>query len=667
MLLTTQLSISQKINIGNVLIFLLALVSIFLVVEIKVKPALIEERKSMIENSQQDMLALVGVKLQQIQQLTATLATQSQLLPKDEALFKQLFPPVIDNHGDKAIAGGGIWPEPEAFTPGIARRSFFWGRDNGQLKYLDDYNLPSGNGYHNESWYQIGRQGQEGRCSWSPAYTDPFTKTPMITCTVPTRSKGLFTGVATIDMMLDGIAELLTNYGKAHGGYAFAVDQVGQIISFPHDVAKPDTNGNLMLLANFAKQQPWFAPVLTELDKPQAAMMLPWDALLGEAAYVSLRRLAASGWTIGLVVPQSNMVEMAQQMGLFLMFAVGATLAIMLILGWFFFRGVLRGLLLTTAQIQVLASGNGDVERRLTVHRRDELGSLCQSVNDYADKFKQILQRTQGAANTLLTRADELNTFSRTLGQEAQALRDENTQLATGAHQMGATSQEVARHAVETEQTVTRLYQEVRCSGDEMDRVIGTMQSLATVIQQAREAIGNLAQDSTQVSNMLGVIRDIADQTNLLALNAAIEAARAGESGRGFAVVADEVRNLAAKSQRSAVEIEQVLSRLQGTSRQSVSVMGQGQEETDKAVAIARQTHQHLQLVVVAFGEITERTSQIAVAAEEQERVTQQMSLQLQKLNQLTDGNASNVQQLSQMSNMLADVASQLTRIEVVR
>ncbi|MBL0599087.1 methyl-accepting chemotaxis protein [Aeromonas jandaei] len=662
MILNNQLSISQKINIGNVLIFLLALLSIFFVIETRVKPALIAEREKMIESSQQDMLTLIGSRLQQIQQLTAALAIQSQLLPKDEVLFKQLFPPVIDNHGDKAIAGGGIWPEPETFTPGIARRSFFWGRDNGQLKYLDDYNSPSGNGYHNESWYQIGRQGQDGVCKWSPAYTDPFTKTPMITCTVPMHAKGQFMGVTTVDMMLDGIADQLTQYGKANGGYAFAVDQVGQILSFPHNLAKPDIDGNLMSVTKFAVQQPWLAPVVSGLDKEQTAMMLPHDEILGEAAYVSLHRLPASGWTIGLVVPKSHMVDMAQQMAWLLMVAVGTTLAIMLVIGWFFFRGVIRGLLLTTTQIQVLASGNGDVERRLTVSRRDELGSLCKSVNDYADKFKQILLRTQTAANTLQARAGELNTFSNTLRQEAQELRDENTLLATGAHQMGATSQEVARHAVETEHTVTRLYKEVRSSGTEMDLVIGTMESLAKVIQQAREAIGNLAQDSTQVSNMLGVIRDISEQTNLLALNAAIEAARAGESGRGFAVVADEVRNLAAKSQRSAVEIEKVLSRLQATSGHSVSIMGQGQEETDKAVSIARQTHQHLQSVVTAFSEITERTSQIAVAAEQQERVTQEMSHQLQKLNQLTDGNAKNVQQLSQMSNQLSEVAGQLTR-----
>ena len=127
-------TIARKIYAGAALAFLLALLSIYLVVEQKVKPALIQERQAMIQPSQQDMLGLLGAKLAQIQQLTASLASQSQLLPKDEALFKRLFPVVIDNHGDATIAGGGIWPEPDSFTPGVARRSFFWGRDNGELK-----------------------------------------------------------------------------------------------------------------------------------------------------------------------------------------------------------------------------------------------------------------------------------------------------------------------------------------------------------------------------------------------------------------------------------------------------------------------------------------------------------------------------------------------------
>ena len=315
-------------------------------------------------------------------------------------------------------------------------------------------------------------------------------------------------------------------------------------------------------------------------------------------------------------------------------------------------------------QIENLAHGNVGQDEALAIVSYDEVGQLRLSVNHYADKLKGMLQQIQSEASALLNEATHLNNFSNDFLKKAQSLRDENTMLATGAHEMGATSQEVARHANDTRITVEGIHQDIRHSGTEMDEVISTMRSLSHVISSAQETIIKLNEDSSKVNSMLSVIRDIADQTNLLALNAAIEAARAGESGRGFAVVADEVRNLAAKSQSSAVEIEKVLASLQAASRASVASMEEGQSETQKAVATAQQTYDHLQEVVAAFGQIAERATQIAVAAEEQERVTHEMNEQVTRLNNLTDSNADDSEQLHQMSNAIADVAK---RLDVLR
>ena len=93
---------------------------------------------------------------------------------------------------------------------------------------------------------------------------------------------------------------------------------------------------------------------------------------------------------------------------------------------------------------------------------------------------------------------------------------------------------------------------------------IGTMlNNLVELIESSHQGIVSLEQRSSEISDVVGLIKDIADQTNLLALNAAIEAARAGQHGRGFAVVADEVRKLAERTQKATSEIEINISTLQ--------------------------------------------------------------------------------------------------------
>lgn len=411
---SSTVTISKKINLGFVVAFLMVMSSIYVVITQKVKPDLIAQRQQQLEISQQDMASLLGAKLEQIQLLTSSLALSAQELPKDEVLFKQVFPPVIDNHGDTAIAGGGIWPEPGMFTPDVTRRSFFWGRSNGTLSYVDDYNKPDGNGYHNESWYQVGRQGQPGKCNWSEAYTDTFTKTPMITCTVPMQAQGQFQGVATVDMMLGGITAILKKYGEEQGGYAFALDQTGQVISFPHDLLKAKSDGSMVKIGEIAQLLPWFSEAASHLSSLDThdAVQLENDAILNGAAYVDMLRLPGTGWTIGVVVPESKMTSLASNMGLFLMLSVGCSLLVMLVVGFYFFRGVLAQIKQTTRQIENLAHGNVGQDEALAIVSYDEVGQLRLSVNHYADKLKGMLQQIQSEASALLNEATHLNNFS---------------------------------------------------------------------------------------------------------------------------------------------------------------------------------------------------------------------------------------------------------------
>lgn len=398
-----DLMIRHQISLGFALVLVMALMTIFAVVEWKVKPNLIEQQQQRITINQNGLLDLLSAKLGQIELLTSTMALTATRLPKNEALFKRTFPPILNNHGDSAIAGGGIWPEPGAFKEGVRRRSFFWGRSDKGMAYYEDYNDPKGAGYHNKSWYEAGKGAPIDRCSWSNAYIDPFTRAPMVTCTVPMKEDGRFAGVATVDMRLEGIEEILSQYGTENDGYAFALDSDGKVVSFPEPAPDPrQPDESLITVDELGQQLPWLQDTLEAADslKDSKLVALENDGVLGEAAYADLIKHPETGWIIGLVVPKSQMTAAADRMGLFLMVAIGALLLVVGIIAAIIARNLLHKIQQTTNQIRELV--DGETTQELDVGTMNEVGELRQAVNAYGDKLKSLLRHLEEVKDELV-------------------------------------------------------------------------------------------------------------------------------------------------------------------------------------------------------------------------------------------------------------------------
>jgi methyl-accepting chemotaxis protein len=167
------------------------------------------------------------------------------------------------------------------------------------------------------------------------------------------------------------------------------------------------------------------------------------------------------------------------------------------------------------------------------------------------------------------------------------------------------------------------------------------------VVETAVKAMDAIAQSSKQITDITGVIDEIAFQTNLLALNAGVEAARAGDAGKGFAVVASEVRSLAQRSSEAAKQIK--------------TLINTSSEQVGNGVKYVGETGQALKRIVDQVLQINSLVNEMAGAAEQQSTGIEQVNAAVSQMDQVTQQNAAMVEQSTAASRNLASETKVLT------
>jgi methyl-accepting chemotaxis protein len=268
-------------------------------------------------------------------------------------------------------------------------------------------------------------------------------------------------------------------------------------------------------------------------------------------------------------------------------------------------------------------------------------------------EFPVAYQRLRDDFNGAITQMEEA---MRAIVQAAGGIGAGSDEIASAADDLSRRSEQQAASLEETAAALDEITATVKRSSAgavEAARVVTSTRSdaerSAVVVRGAVEAMHQIETSSQSISQIIGVIDEIAFQTNLLALNAGVEAARAGDAGRGFAVVAQEVRALAQRSAEAAKEIKTLIS----TSSQQV---GQG-------VSMVGQTGEALQAIVGKVGEIDALVTEIAASGSEQATGLHQVNTAVNQMDQTVQQNAAMVEQSTAASHALKGEANQLLQM----
>ncbi|MDT9641701.1 methyl-accepting chemotaxis protein [Pseudomonas protegens] len=521
------------------------------------------------------------------------------------------------------------------------------------------------------SEYYLCSQDSLKPCAIDPAPYKVGDKVVMLASFIqPILLNGKFLGIVGADLSVNFIQDMLVGanqklYGGA--GHMALIGGNGRLVAYTKDSSKFGEKVSDVLSSDALTKLSSLKRGEVTYDVDQAngtiSLYLPFGIGQTDAHWTLMLQLPLSAVMADLDKLQGDLAEQrkADTFGMAMVGLVIAGLGLLVI--WLVGHGIARPLRQMVAMLDDIAQGEGDLTRRLTSDRADELGSIAKGFNTFLAKLQAMISQVVTSVQSVSDSSEHTADIAIRTNQGVHKQMVEIDQVATAVHEMTATAQDVARNATQAAQAASHADQ---AASQGMQIVRDTSSAIGALAEEIGRAVGvvqTLAKDSENINAILIAIRGIAEQTNLLALNAAIEAARAGEQGRGFAVVADEVRNLAQKTQQATEEIQSMIQQLQQGTREVVRVMEDSQHKTDQSVEHAAKAAQALETITQAVSVINDMNTQIASAAEEQSAVAEDINRNVINIGQVANEVAGGADESSAASAGLTKLAEQQRRL----
>ncbi|MES5100673.1 methyl-accepting chemotaxis protein [Agrobacterium sp. BA1120] len=278
---------------------------------------------------------------------------------------------------------------------------------------------------------------------------------------------------------------------------------------------------------------------------------------------------------------------------------------------------------------------DGKLNYRITETFADRLDQVRLDFNDAVAKLEDAMRRVGQNAQAIAAGSNQIRAAADDLSKRTEQQAASVEQTAAALEQITTTVTDSSRRAEEAGNMVQQTRQSAEHSGAVVSRAVTAMHEIET--------------SSNEISNIIGVIDEIAFQTNLLALNAGVEAARAGEAGKGFAVVAQEVRELAQRSAKAAKEIK--------------ALIGKSGIQVKNGVELVTETGKALEQIVAQVQGVSTNVTAIVEGAKEQATGLREINTAVNTMDQGTQQNAAMVEESTAASHSLAREAEALFQL----
>jgi methyl-accepting chemotaxis protein len=281
------------------------------------------------------------------------------------------------------------------------------------------------------------------------------------------------------------------------------------------------------------------------------------------------------------------------------------------------------------------AIAGGDLTKTVRGEYQGVFGQIKTGVNGMADRMRDFAGRLTTTAQSVKVASDEISTGSQDLASRTESQAASIEETAASMHEITATVKQNADNA----QAANQLAVAAR----------DTAEKGGSVVSDAVTAVTEIEASAQKISDIVGLIDEIAFQTNLLALNASVEAARAGEAGKGFAVVAQEVRALAQRSANASKDIKALIT--------------ESNAQVKTGASLVNQTGASLTEIVTAIKKVSDIVAEIAAASREQATGLEQINTAVGSMDEMTQRNAALVEETTASAQSLAGQAGELANL----